>query len=310
LFEFLFGYPTQHEHSYVQPGRAPTPPVDWMTNGSLLVFRRLTQDVLGFKQECQRFAEELNAENHGRTFTAEGIEAMLVGRRPKGTPLVASPDGEDEELVSDPMRINFFDYADYAEESSTASISVTHAGKHRTIKAVEGDYDGLKCPAFAHTTVVNPRGLATDRGEPTVTQKFRLLRRGMPFGTPIDPSDSSSVSIERGLLFLAYMTSFRDQFKRLNTRWMNTPEVPRAGGDDLFVGQNQSRHRYAQVSVDSLGLQKQKIQTTKQWVTSTGGAYFFAPSIPMARRLSRSYSTTPMATKVFKAGISALRMIR
>jgi deferrochelatase/peroxidase EfeB len=106
-----------------------------------------------------------------------------------------------------------------------------------------------------------------------------MLRRGIPFGPPFTPE---TASIERGLLFLAFMTSIDGQFKVLNTAWMNSPHAPPpAEGHDLLVGQDVSG-RFGHIRGQGGDA---KLETLAQWVIPTGGAFLFAPSLSLLRNL-------------------------
>ena len=110
------------------------------------------------------------------------------------------------------------------------------------------------CPHTAHIRRVNPRDDVA-----AVIRRRRLLRRGICFGesSASKPDAPSKDAVERGLLFLAYMTSIVDQFEFITKEWINNNHFPnkRAGADAL------------------LG------QPGKTWVVPTGGGYYFAPSV-------------------------------
>jgi hypothetical protein len=71
-----------------------------------------------------------------------------------------------------------------------------------------------------------------------------MLRRGIPFG-PLYEAGKNEQS-ERGLLFLAYMTSIERQFARLNRIWINNPGAPEIydEGFDMLVGQSPNQERF------------------------------------------------------------------
>lgn len=125
------------------PDKAGTKGGDSM--GSYLVFRKLEQDVAGFKA-----AEAALADAQQRAAAAAGVPApdrelagaMMVGRFEDGTPtlLGAAPSGAEP--------FNDFNY--------------------------DGDADGHKCPVHAHIRKTNPRD---------GSERPRIMaRRGIPFG--------------------------------------------------------------------------------------------------------------------------------
>ena len=110
------------------------------------------------------------------------------------------------------------------------------------------------CPFTAHIRRVNPR----DDVPAAIRRRHRLLRRGLCFGesSASTPDAPKKDAVERGLLFLAYMTSIIDQFEFLMKEWVNNSNFPDEGaGADALLGPG------------------------KTWVEPTGGGYYFAPSI-------------------------------
>jgi Dyp-type peroxidase family len=152
--------------------------------------------------------------------TADAAGARIVGRWLSGAPILLSPEGDDPALAN----TNHFEF-----------------------RADRVDV----CPGNAHIRKVNPRGefAAQER------LRHRLLRRGITYGpmsqsTPDAPVDDG---VERGLLFLAYMTSIRYQFEFVMESWANHQNFRTAGtGADALL--------------------------SRDWIEPTGGGYFFAPS--------------------------------
>lgn len=277
--EFLFGYPRQNPNHF----RDPAPPVstdNWLENGSFLVFRRLKQDVALFREETERMASELAASPAFSHFNPDLLRASLVGRWPDGTPLQQSPNGPPTPPQSE-ARMNYFEFG-----NNTPSLKLTNG---ETVAGTIGDPDGLTCPFHAHIRKVNPRDRATDLGSETNTLKMRILRRGIPFGRTFAeaPNDNN-----RGLLFLCYQTSIRDQFEQLMIRWVNSTVNPEPGnneGHDMILGQNGAdvlRERFC-VFHDSLG-NRASVGAQRDWVITTGGGYFFCPSIDALKQIAAS----------------------
>jgi deferrochelatase/peroxidase EfeB len=145
--------------------------------------------------------------------------------------------------------------------------------------------------------------LETDQGSAAKTLKFRILRRGLPFGEPLDLSKPDPINGKRGLLFLSYQASIAGQFEFLVQKWMNivnnptnadhprrnnTEKVKDSSGFDILVGQNQNvedtRVRFAYIQTDLKSETVEGRITTQglsilDWVIPTGGGYFFSPSI-------------------------------
>ena len=161
-----------------------------------MVFRRLRQDVEAFEKFVDRESKKIANRPEFSDMTAEKLKALLVGRWPSGAPLAKSPDQDDPELAQDPNENNKFGYV--------------------------GDESGLKTPVLSHIRKVNPRDLTTEQGFAPETLKFSILRRGIPFGQPLDMSRPDPIKGDRGLLFLCYQASIADHFEFLVKNWMHS----------------------------------------------------------------------------------------
>ncbi len=291
--QFVFGYSTQRDDK-----SAPAPPLDggpdWMENGSFLVFRRLRQDVAAFRAFLREQTAELVQNEPFADMTEARLAALLVGRWPSGAPLLRSPEHDDPAMMEDSFAANHFQF-----DAPAAPVGVlTEAGAPpRLVTGAPADPRGLVCPRFAHVRKVNPRDLATDQGgafDQTLT--FQVLRRGITWGepfpqapetpeTPDNPEASAAdpADGDRGLLFLCYQTSIREQFEVLNNRWMNRQNGPQDGGHDLLVGQNHATADAGRGCLLRTAQGEAPLKTMADWVIPTGGGYFFAPSISALR---------------------------
>lgn len=220
-------------------------------HGSYFVFRKLEQDVLGFKR-----AEEMLGEAFGLTGAAvERMGAAIVGRFEDGTPYTL----QDSDGLNNPVP-NDFDYS--------------------------GDVAGLKCPFNAHIRKTNPRGSAPgipDRG-------VIMARRGVTYGRreqhPNDPAlrigDMPTGAV--GLLFMAYQANISNQFEVTQRFWANEPTFPpnTAGvatpGVDPVMGQGGSR-MFMQRATWNDPASVTKSLEFNNFVHLRGGEYFFTPSI-------------------------------
>jgi Dyp-type peroxidase family len=224
--------------------------------GSYLVFRKLEQDVQGFRGRLAALAAHAG---HGST---ELAGAMAVGRFEDGTPVLASatPQGT---LGND------FNYRD--------SDSSSHAER--------------RCPFHAHIRKMNPRGESAPNGTGgtgvtslTVDEERsrRIVRRGVPY-EEIDPQGSTKV----GLLFLCFQNDISQQFAFLQKNWANNPSFSTTStGRDPLIGRPTS----------GIGSQQRwpiawsatappRLFSLLDFVRLKGGEFFFAPSIPFLRGL-------------------------
>jgi len=291
--EFIFGYEGQDRTNAIAPGPDSLKPdgkpvaPQWAENGSYLVLRRLRQDVGGFHRFLRDKGHDLHVE-------PEALGARLVGRWQSGAPVIRAPEHDDLDLAKK-CNNNHFEYGP----------------PEKGEPPVPRDPLGVRCPFSAHIRKAYPRDEVLAAGDPDPyrdprpertlneadTQTHRLLRRGIPYGrssnsTPDKPEDDA---VDRGLLFMAYMTSITDQFEFVSRQWLNDKDFkrPATGVDPIlgFVRNTGERGTIKTVlpnetNTVQIGLAK--------WVTTTGGGYFFAPSITALRTISQP--DTPMPT--------------
>jgi Dyp-type peroxidase family len=276
---FIFGYPRQPEVDGDDdvPGLVAKAGPSWGDDGSFLVLRRLRQDVGAFHRFITRVARTLETDAE---LDGDWLGSRLFGRWTSGASVVSAPAGDDPSISGDGARINAFNYA-------------------------ADDPQAWRCPFPAHTRRTFPRddrlaplAGSVDAITPAGTKRRRILRRGIPYGpaspsTPLAPVDDG---VDRGMLFLAYMTSIVDQFEFVTMNWLNNPAL-RGSGYDLLVGQNgrpgEARRRWFSLAVPQKdgSVRQQTIHAVDErgeaieWVVPTGGAYLFCPSLRAIRAL-------------------------
>jgi deferrochelatase/peroxidase EfeB len=164
-------------------------PAELGDNATYGAFLILSQDVQAFEQFL---------EHRGRRWQLdpELIAAKLLGRWRNGTPLTLSPDSA--QAIPD-QRLNDFDYAPGAGH-----------------EAFYDDVEGRRCPIGAHIRRLNPRGSLV-MGKP---YSRRLVRRGMPYGPPYDPTKPNDAA-ERGLIGLFICGDLEMQFEFILRVWAN-----------------------------------------------------------------------------------------
>jgi Dyp-type peroxidase family len=292
--EFVLGYPKQKPHPNPPPpipgpphygGGEPQPaegtsepltepgPIaesgpDWTADGSYLVFRRLRQDVAAFNTFVNASA---SAENRSE----DVIGAKLVGRYKSGCPLERTA---DEPQDVDPQ----------AGDPSLGDPTLLIDAKINNFE-YHDDADGGIVPRAAHIRKAYPRDEATPGGGEADTQTHRLLRRGVAYGAPYDggaPAGSpqagdAAFPDDRGLLFLCYQTSIENQFEFVQNLWVDNPNFPvPSDGEDPIIAQRQPDRKFA-----APGLNQPQLNDIPQFVTTTAGEYFFAPSIAALEKL-------------------------
>jgi Dyp-type peroxidase family len=253
--------------------------------GSFLVFRKLEQNVKGFKTAEAKLAESLE-------LPQELAGAMAVGRYEDGTPLVLQPGDGGWAGSHKPIIPNDFNYA--------------------------GDPDGLKCPFHAHIRKSNPRleSVGSFAANDEVELGHRIARRGITYGGPLSTGDLEGLPEKGvGLLFMCYQSDIWEQFEFIQRFWCNNPNFLEPGksniqnklpnsnydktGLDAVIGQKLGEQFDPVISESPEPPQNWPQQwaktTTKpslesenqfsQFVTLRGGEYFFSPSITFLQNL-------------------------
>jgi deferrochelatase/peroxidase EfeB len=245
--EFLLGYPSQFDQfSY------PVPVPDELgRNGSFMVLRILEQD-------CAAFDTLLNQSEERYGIDGELLAAKIMGRWRNGTPLSVSPNSDSPVPPLATSELNQYDYA-----------------PSDLIPDAFNDRRGARCPIGAHMRRANPRAstIAGDGGS-----RHRIVRRGIPYGSPYDPSNPND-GIKRGLLGLFIGVSIKDQFEFLMSEWMNGSTFAPGiyGTTDPILGNSADGENTFAIPRDkSTPL---VIPHFPRLVTTRGSAYTFLPSI-------------------------------
>jgi len=286
LGEFLLGYPNEYGLYTPRPlldpsrdargllPRAPEEPerADLGRNGSYLVVRQLRQDVSGFWRALDGYAG-------GNASERERLAAAMVGRTRPGQPIV--------------------------DLSAAAQNNFTYGA----------DPEGIRCPLGAHIRRSNPRNADLPAGAPGIvsrlvrtlgfdasaraldlvssTRYHRLLRRGREYGAALNIDQALSgaaAATESGLQFMCLNANIQRQFEFVQSAWITSNRFnglhdesdPLLGNRRLGPGATPS---------DSFSLPQpegpaRRLSAVPQFVTVTGGAYFFLPGIRALRFLA------------------------
>lgn len=234
--------------------------------GSYFVFRKLEQDVRGFKQREEEIADFLKLSKEDRELAG----AMLVGRFEDGTPVVLhGEDGADK-----PVPNNF---------------------------TYESDTKGIKCPFHAHIRKTNPRGESVGVFAPNLEEERRhiMARRGITYGERIWKNGMRNTELDEdhfpskdvGLLFMAYQCNIARQFEFTQAAWANNEGFIKRDsatgapltGIDPIIGQGNPTIPLSQTR--KWGKDDKDGFTFGRFVHLMGGEYFYAPCISFLKSL-------------------------
>jgi Dyp-type peroxidase family len=214
--------------------------------GSYFVFRKLEQNVKGFKEKEEELGEILfPAEKDANKREVAG--AYIVGRFENSTPVTK-----------------------HAKE-----IKVTNEHEIDNDFNYENDNHGSRCPFHAHIRMTNPR--KGSLGIPGYKKPNPIVRRGIPYDEAGRHGDLEWFpEKEVGLLFMCFQSSIVDGFE-LMQQMTNLA--------DGIIGQKITKeNQLYSIHYDNNDL-RLKGFSIDEFVSMKGGEYFFAPSIPFIKNL-------------------------
>lgn len=223
-------------------------------NGTYQVFRKLEQDVIGFRN----FLKSQRPTREGQ----EKLAAQFMGRWKDGTPLTVSPDAEID-------------------------LGQDRAAKTNDFLFEKDDPQGAKCPLGSHIRRSNPR----DIGGNGDAKRHRMLRRGIAYGGALLPDGSNGDGEERGLLFIAVNARIDLQFELVQSNWINNGEyLGQAGlGRCPVTGMNNgtAADRFFEAGAVA------PVHHIPRFVTTRGGDYFFVPSVDALKAIAGGEKFAP-----------------
>ncbi|MGW2490281.1 Dyp-type peroxidase [Streptomyces sp. NPDC001606] len=247
-------------------GPLPEGVPEWMRNGSFQVVRRLGQDVPGWWAQVGAELRRLkDAKAVPADTKSEWLASRLVGRWRCGASVANHP-----ELREDPN----------IEPDNVISY--------------KNDPDGVITPLFSHLRKTNPRDGLIDE-VPIKEEQLdprRIIRRGIPYGAPFDPTSPQGGPDEsRGLVFVCYQADLVRQFEFMQRNWVNTPDFPPnrdpMPGPDPMVAGKLSRIGDGDVTFETDNALGRKTTTLnfQPFVNTEGSVYAFTPSLSTLRKL-------------------------
>ncbi len=239
------------------------------TNGSFMVYRKLQQDVDGFRTYIRDEAIRLKIDPNL-------LAAKMVGRHRDGTPLVDSP----------PLR----------KRRHTADNPVKPSNDF----VYDTDPQGERCPLGSHIRRANPRdtfGFGTE-----LVNRHRMLRRGIPYGDFV-PHGRRADEVNpngQGLIFIALNASIERQFEFVQQQWINfgdslfqgSDKDPVAGDSTVYPTAGSTPTADSQFRFWNEHDHRLRICTNiPRFVFTKGGDYFFLPGIRALRYLASDRRT-------------------
>lgn len=281
--EFLIGYPDESQElpQVVQPPR-------FVRNGTFMAFRKLHENVRTF-DDYVAGQSRLYAQVNGIAEDVANLtlRAKMVGRWPNGAPLMAAP------TYDDMLRFEV-EWADIpALQAKSGRRNRAEADRLVAYDRAMSDFryaddpHGVRCPISAHIRRGNMRDmldpyLSTSdprhRDGSAVTNRRRILRRGLPYG-PFDPPDNND-SVERGVIFMVICSDLFRQFEFVLQQWINFGLDFSAGNDTCpLLGRHHAGSKFI-IQADPEGEDTPWIMNgLPQFVTMRGGEYFFVPGL-------------------------------
>ncbi|KAK2466538.1 hypothetical protein APHAL10511_001400 [Amanita phalloides] len=247
-----------------------TPRPSWTKDGTMLVFRKLEQDVLLFdwfrEQNLDSTREILRKRRDAPALDDEEVKqlfgARLFGRFPSGAPLALCPYKDDLTIANDKFKRNDFDYV----ICNNPNISPYRPSEYY-------------CPFTAHIRKSVPRTL-----DPFISKAYlesgAIIRSSIPYGDEITEDErkkfdpNQPTPSPRGLLFVCYASSIDEGFIRQNISFSLNDYFPIASLQPVRHGQD-----------PILGSPDFSINVPESrkkhpfFIASRGGEYFFVPSI-------------------------------
>lgn len=252
--EFILGYDNNYD---IKPLSPTLNGLDFGSDGTYLVMRQLEQDTNLFWRSMMEYANQQKDE-------AIELASKIVGRWPNGNPLTLFE--ENTEKSKEQNNFNFYDQ----------------------------DRDGLKCPLGSHIRRSNPRDSIDDAPDQSIdmVNKHRILRRGRPYGPPVDPDmdvkkmiDAPQDDHKRGLIFICMNTDISRQFDFVQGHWINNRKFNDFYNDvDPLMGSSPTEDSI-EFEIQDRPIRK-RITDIPEFVTVVGGAYFFLPKMSTITYLS------------------------
>lgn len=236
---------------------------------SILVFRKLKQDVNGFKESIINLANKIAKERKNQNLPKlkkkemiRFVEGQVMGRYKDGRPITLFDINEKKTATE--------------KSDSFDNFSVIRRSKGKNMFGMNGfdyrDDNGSKCPLHAHIRITNPRN--NELGQSSVNPSV-IIRRSIPYQYSSD---------NQGLLFMCFQKDLHQQFITIQASWANqnfySKSNPVEHGVDPVIGQEnikiQAKKQEWNINYGKEG--KVSLNFDKH-VSFQGGEFFYVPAI-------------------------------
>ena len=268
--EFILGHPdeAQEPPEMAEPARLTR-------NGTFMAWRKLHQNVAKFRRtiadQAARYRELAGCVSDEEA--RETLLAKMAGRWASGVPLMNVPTWAEHQA----LMARFPDKHARQRDPEFARLLVDFR--------YDKDPEGLRCPVAAHVRRSNPRDMLDaemGRDSTTLTNRRRILRRGLPYGVTSDDDTE-----EHGVVMMALCASLFRQFEFIQQQWMHYGLDFDVGNDTCPIIGNRSGSAKYVIAADPAGGRLPFIAADlPQFVETRGGDYFFIPSLTALRMIA------------------------
>jgi len=277
--EFIHGYPDGDGQTVSGPAAG------LLRNGTFMVYRKLYQDVTGFRTQLYAAAQQYAGARHDEPpldadQLYELMAAKVVGRWRDGVSIEVEPKRADDQS----RRLG-----DAAVDEPSNDFRYW------------SDRDGSRCPKGAHIRRTNPRDALGWEGDGTMSLSHRIIRRGLPYGPFLalrkghETEDLVDDGQDRGLIFICFNASIDRQFEIIQRQWCNDGNAFGLGNDrDYLLGDqtgpppvppDDGRVGTGRVTIQ--GDPPHFVQAQTGVVRTRGSEYLLMPGLASLRALAR-----------------------
>jgi Dyp-type peroxidase family len=287
--EFILGHVNEAQEL------PPTAPPWWFVrNGTFMAYRKLHENVGSFRAYIDQQAEQFQRLGGAPTPEAarETLKVKMVGRWTSGIPLAIAPTRTDAEAIASQWEdIPLLQAKGAHRRTEAESARLLAYEQLLTNFRYAGDEQGARCPVAAHTRRTNPRdamdplfGTKGNAAGSALTNRRRILRRGMPYGDSTLGDDAG----EHGVVFLAICGSLFRQFEFVQQQWVQCGSSFGMGNDtDPLLGNHGPGAKFV-IAADPKKSDAPFIcPNLPQFVETRGGEYFFLPSLTALRQIAQ-----------------------